>query len=268
MPEERRPTDTKDRARRARRPALRLGAAVIAALLSVCAGCAHPCGYTDVRAVLTPLPDSPADVVSGRQCLKVIREISQRNTVLAVRLEQERIAIGPAILELCGRRTEVPYRWYTPLVKPVVAATIAVPFWLSARYPHRHGGGTWNRWDYFRDVAAWFNICSAIPTGARRVTGPEVCFDAKQKTAVLSEEQVPITGHSVELFIDGKRRAEKTTDKDGEVAFDLALVLTAEDAKENREVIVAAPGAADVPLQLTWTLSAALIRSVLSGSDR
>jgi len=268
MPEERRPTDMKERARRARPPALRLGAAVIAALLSVCSGCAHPCGYTDVRGVLTPLPDGPADVVSGRQCLKVIREITQRNTVLAVRLDQERIAIGPAILELYGWRTEAPYRWYTPLVKPVVAATIAAPFWLSARYPHRHSGGTWSRWDYLRDVAAWFNIFSAMPTGARRVTGPEVRFDAKQKTAVLSEEQVPITGRRVELFIDGKRRAEKTTDKDGEVAFDLALVLAADDAKNNREVLVSAPGAADVPLQLTWTLSAALVRSVLSASDR
>jgi len=264
MPEERASTGWRGCARRARSAGCRPGAVVIAVALSICWGCAHPCGYTDVRAVLTPLPGGPVRVASGQQHLKVVREISKGNTVLAVRLELEKLATGPAMLKLYGRRTEVPYKWYAPLVKPLAAATIVVPFWLSARHPHRHSGGTWGRWDYLRDVAAWFNIFSAVPTGARRIAGPEVCFDAKEKAAVLREDRVPMSGRKVELFINGKHRAEKVTGNDGEAAFDLARILTAEDAKGNREITLAAPGAADVRPQLTWTLSAALIRSLLA----
>ena len=231
-------------------------------------GCAHHCGYTDVCGRLTAIEGDGAQVAPGGQSLSVVRELCPESAVLAVRVEEEEITTGAVLQETYGREVSVAWRWYAPVVKPVTAATLVAPFWLAARCPHRHNGGVWSRWDYLRDVAAWYNPFSAIPCGAQEIAPAETRFDSRRVTAILSESMVPLPGRKVALAIDDRKRAEKTAGSDGVVAFDLAGILTADDALVDRKIRVFLADTPEAQPELSWTLSSALIEVITGQAEQ
>ena len=179
------------------------------------AGCAHPCGYVDVRARLLPQGQIETSREPAAKPLKIVNEVSPEDPLLLVRVEQSEISMSLAIQERYGRRVCVSYQWYAPVVKPLAAATLVVPFWLSARDPHAHGGGTWGVTDYLRDVLSWYNPFTAIPTGRRKIAKEETLITSRVIWTALAEERVPLPGRNVALQIGDLKRAEKVSKSEG-----------------------------------------------------
>jgi hypothetical protein len=104
---------------------------------------------------------------------------------------------------------------------------------LAFHDPTAHGGGNWTRWDYFRDVGAWFNLGSAVPMGAREVQMVEERILLEKVVAVIRERRAPISGRGVTLSLDGRELAGGVSDAEGAVRFDLAPFLTPDLAQSS-----------------------------------
>lgn len=231
--------------------------------LALLAGCSHPCGYVDIRSTLTPLGEGRVRNAPLERPLRITRELSGRNAILEVCVESLETTYGPAQLERFGKPTYVPWRWYHPLVKLPIAVTIFPPFFLAFHDPTTYGGGNWTRWDYFRDVMAWFNLCSAVPTGGREVRLTEQRILRKEVIAVLRERRAPISGRSVTLSLDGRQLASGVSDAEGAVRFDLALFLTPELAQANHTLRIVSPTVAGQAAELSQSLEGKTVQQLL-----
>jgi len=186
---------------------------------------------------------------------------------LRVRAEALEVATGPARVRLHGRAAYVEYRWYTPLVKPLIAVTLIGPFYAAAFDPHAHNGRTWDLLDYLRDTFAWYNLFSAVPTGPRVLDDAETLLREQRSTIVLRVARVPLPQREVVLLIDDQLVARQTTAADGHARLDLGPWL--------RE----RTGASDHPARLelrdpehaaahSFTLRNALITQFLNERDK
>ena len=195
-------------------------------LLLLCAlpaaGCRHPCGYVGKHAVILPEGDpGPAESRPAPDPLAVEQLLAPANGALIVRAEGLEVASAMADCRLYGREAYVEYRWYTPLVKPLVVLTIVGPFYAAGFDPHAHDGGNWDLLDYLRDVGSWFNLFSGIPTGARMLADDEELLRSERRMAVVRVARVPLPDRKVALFIDDKPFAEAPTDAAGRARFEL-----------------------------------------------
>ena len=231
--------------------------------LALIAGCSHPCGYVDVRSVLTPLGEGRVENAPLEQPLRITRELSERNAVLEVRVEYLETTEGPAQLERFGKPTYVPWRWFHPLLKLPIAVTILPPFFLAFHDPTTYGGGNWTGWDYFRDVGAWFNLCSAAPTDARKVRGEEERILLEKVVAVTRERRAPLSGRGVTLSLDGRELANGVSDATGAVRFDLAPFLTPELAQTSHTLRIVSLSEAGEAAQLSRNLDAKTVQQLL-----
>jgi len=231
--------------------------------LALLAGCAHPAGYVDVRSVLTPLGEARVEYAPLEQPLRITREVSERNAVLEVRVEWLEKVSGPAQLERFGKPTWVPWRWYHPLIKLPIAVTIFPPFFLAFHDPSAYGGGNWTRWDYFHDVGAWFNLCSAMPTDSREVRTQEERIFLEMIPAVTSERRAPISGRGVALSLDGRELTRGVSDAEGAVRFDLAPYLTPDLAQATHTLRIVSPSDTGAPAELSRTLEGKTIQQFL-----
>jgi hypothetical protein len=231
--------------------------------LALAAGCAHPCGYVDVRSVLTPLDEGRVERAPLEQPLRITREVSERSALLEVRVESLEMTVGPAHLARFGKPACVPWKWYHPVVKLPIAVTIFPPFILAFHDPTTYGGGNWTRWDYFRDVGAWFNLCSAVPMDTRKVSGDEERILVKEVVAVTSEWRAPIAGRGVTLSLDGRELARGVSDAQGAVRFDLAPFFTTEMAQGSHTLRIVSLGATGEAEELTRNLEGRTVRQFL-----
>jgi hypothetical protein len=231
--------------------------------LALLAGCSHPCGYLDIRSTLTPLGEGRVENAPLERPLRITRELSERNAILEVRLESLETTTGPAQLERFGKPTYVPWRWYHPLVKLPIAVTIFPPFFLAFHDPTTYGGGNWTRWDYFRDVIAWFNLCSAVPIAGREVRMTEERILRKEVVAVIRERRAPIPGRSVTLTLDGRQLASGVSDAEGAVRFDLAPFLTPELAQAAHTLRIVSPSVTGEAAQLSRPLEGKTVQQLL-----
>jgi hypothetical protein len=246
----------------------RWGVRALASLagLALIAGCSHPCGYVDIRSTLTPLGEGRVENAPLEQPLRITRELSERNAVLEVRVESLETTTGPAQLERFGKPTYVPWRWYHPLVKLPIAVTILPPFFLAFHDPTTYGGGNWTRWDYFRDVVAWFNLCSAVPTGGREVRTAEERILLKKVVAVR-ERRAPIAGRGVTLSLDGRPLASGVSNSEGEVRFDLAPFLTPDLAQASHTLRIVSPSGAGEAAELSQPLDGKTVQQLLENRE-
>ena len=234
---------------------LLVGAATL--ILFLASGCAHPCGYVDVHTRLTPIGNErevkqlPAD-----QPLRIVRDITPTNSVIELLVEQREVSTGLAGQETYGRRTYVPFRWHAPIVKPLAAVTVVLPLYFSASDPHCHGGGNWGLLDYLRDVCSWFNPFSGIPTGHRKVDNETRRMRYCDVLAPLAERRVPVSGSTVELYLDDVKVAEGVSDAEGRVRFDLAEQITPEFAQAGHRLRVVSRIADGRAANLDWNVSA------------
>jgi hypothetical protein len=231
--------------------------------LALIAGCAHPTGYVDLRSVLTPLGEGSVSSAQLERPLRITREVSERNPVLEVRVEQFETTAGPAQLERFGKPTHIPWRWYHPLIKLPIAVTILPPFFLAFHDPTTYGVENWTRWDYFRDVGAWFNLCSAVPFGAREVRMEEERILLENVVAVTRERRAPISGRSVTLSLDGRELARGVSDAEGAVRFDLAPFLTPDLAKTDHTLRIVTLSEAGEEAELSRKLDGKVIQQYL-----
>jgi hypothetical protein len=231
--------------------------------LALIAGCSHPCGYVDVRSVLTPRGEGRVANAPLEQPLRITREVSERNAILEMRVEWLETTEGPAQLERFGKPTCVPWRWYHPLVKLPIAVTIFPPFFLAFHDPTMYGGGNWTRWDYFRDVGAWFNLCSALPMDERKVRGVEEQILLETVVAVVRERRAPISGRGVTLSLDGRELAGGVSDAEGAVRFDLAPFLTPDLAQGSHTLRVVSLSDTGEAAELSRKLEGNIVRQLL-----
>jgi hypothetical protein len=250
---------------RARHGSVR-GLAALAGLALI-AGCAHPCGYVDVRSVLTPLGEERVANAPLEQPLRITREVSERNAILEVRVEWLETTEGPARLERFGKPAYVPWRWYHPLIKLPIAVTIFPPFFLAFHDPATYGGGNWTRWDYFRDVGAWFNLCSALPMDERKVQRVEERILLKKVVAVIRERRAPIAGRGVTLSLDGRELAGGVSDAEGAVRFDLAPFLTPDLAQGSHTLRVVSLSDTGEAAELSRKLEGKTVQELLRVKD-
>jgi len=227
------------------------------------AGCSHPCGYVDLHSQWTVLGEGRASTAPLAQPLQIERGISERNAVLEVRVESLETTEGLVRSDLYGKPTYVEWVWYHPLLKLPVAVTILPPFYLAFRVPHTHSGGNWSRWDYFRDVIAWFNLASAVPTGPREIRAEEALVRSKKMTAILSQRRAPLAGRGVSLSLDGRELASAVSDAQGEVRFDLAPFLTPELAQGSHTLRLVSPYEVGGAVEYTWKLDGAVVGQYL-----
>jgi len=234
-----------------------LSRAALLLALAVAAGCAHPCGYVDLRGRQTVLDEAgPTD--GGQIRLRLLRPLSPGDRLLEARLEVVSVRRTVIRREVYGRRTYVPYAWYAPLVKPVVSASLVMPFWLAFRCPHTHGDLTWGVGDYLRDVASWFNPASAVPIGPQRVEGDEVLVESEIHAGGAGAARRGLAGRQVELMVNGRRAGQATTDRDGVVRFDLAGCLEPEERAAGATARLLASGSSGEAVVLEVTIPAGL----------
>ena len=231
--------------------------------LALIAGCSHPTGYVDIRSVLTPTGEGSVSYAQLERPLRITREVSERNALLEVRVEWLETTAGPAQLERFGTPTRVPWRWYHPLIKLPIAVTIFPPFFLAFHDPTTYGGGNWTRWDYFHDVGAWFNLCSAVPFGGREVRMEEDRIFLENIVAVTHERRAPISGRGVTLSLDGRELARGVSDAEGAVQFDLAPFLTPDLAKADHTLLLVSLSEAGEEAELSRTLEGKTVQQLL-----
>ena len=239
--------------------------ALTAALgLLLAAGCAHPCGYVEIRTRLAPIGDErEVERLPAVRPLRILRDVSATNAVIEVQVEEREVTTGLAVQETHGRRTYVPYKWYAPILKPLASVTVVLPFYFSASSPHSHGAGNWGMLDYFRDVLAWFNPFSALPAGSRRVESRERPLRWRVISAPLAERQVPISGRAVALHLDGEKIEEQVSDAEGMVRFDLTQRLTSEFAQDDRQLALVSSAPDGAVEDMRWTVTADVLRELV-----
>ena len=189
----------------------------------ILAGCRHPCGYVGIHSVILPEPgEGRTERTAGTETMRLAAPVTPERVSLEVLVEEQWVTFGPARRETYGHRSYVPYTWYAPLLKPVVAVTVVTPMVLSFRDQHRHGGGSWRLRDYGRDIVAWFNIFSAVPTGPRRIEAGERLLKSKRGEFPVAQRNEPAPSRTVLLVLDEKELARAVGDAEGVVRFDLA----------------------------------------------
>jgi len=191
--------------------------------LVLLAGCRHPCEYVGIRSAILPEQGEGRVVrTAASETMRLAAPVTPERVSLDVLVEEQWVTFGPARRETYGYRSYVPYTWYAPLLKPVVAVTVVTPMYLSFHDPHRHGGGNWRLRDYGRDIIAWFNICSGVPVGPRRVETEERLVKSKRGEFPVAQRNEPAPSRTVLLELDEKEVARAVGDAQGVVRFDLA----------------------------------------------
>lgn len=204
------------------------GAAVCAAVLLL-AGCRHPCGYVGIRAEVVAEPgDGRTEVTAGSETMRLTRALTAENMVLELAVESQETTMGPGRRNMYGHRSYVSYEWYAPILKPVAAVTVIGPLYMSFHDPHSHGGRSWRMWDYCRDVVAWFNIFSGVPTGPRKIETEERMFRSKRGEFPVAERSMPAPGRAVVLTLDNRELDRRVGGDDGRVRFDLPGLIRPE----------------------------------------
>ena len=235
------------------------------ACAAVLAGCAHPCGYVDVRTHLQLRDGAATRLAPVSNPMRLAAEPSSGRPVLSLRVERKEVKTGPADAARYGRRVVAPYQWYAPIVQPLGAVTLFVPLYYSAAHPHDHGANGWSRWDYLRDVVAWFNIFSAMPTGRRRAAADETVIERRVMEAACIERRIGLPGARVSLSIGGRQRAEAVSNADGLVEFDLSKVLTAEETRTDQQLVFGTIDPAGSKATMDWRLGAEKVRFLRKG---
>lgn len=249
------------------------GMATLAAVTCVLAAtaCRHPCGYVDLRAQLVYAGPEAVAVSPEENPIAVVRDASTENDLLEVAIEKVEITSRPAQKTIYGREVYVPYQWYTPVAKPILAATGAVPVYSSWRDPHTHGAGNWGLLDYLRDLAAWYNFCSGIPIGPRRLGGYVQAAKPQDITVELKRRRLPMVGKTVTLHLAGEEVARKVSDDRGRVTFDMRAILV-ENFKdrpaESMEILLTATRPDGKEARYEWVLFDELVGHFLGKEPR
>lgn len=244
---------------------------VLSALLwlGLSAGCSHPCGYVGLRTWQVPLGgEEDVRLIPCGQPLRVLEDLSETNARLEVRVEQREVRLGLVRQETYGHPAAARWKWYAPLVKPIVSATVVLPFCFSWRDPHCHSAENWRLRDYLRDVVAWYNWASAVPTGPRELGSEERLVRVRETNAPLSDCMVGIPGRTVELYLGGARIDTQTTDAAGCVQFDVTKYLTPEFAGEDRRIRLVSPRPDGEPAEIAWVLPGRMLRGLLRTRER
>ena len=237
-------------------------------ILLLAAGCAHPCGYVDIHTRFVPLGDAEdTGRLSAVESLRVVQDISPETAVIEGRFERREVKTGLAAQETYGRLTSARYAWYAPILKPVTAVTVVLPLYFSAHNKHCHGVGNWTAFDYLRDVVSWFNPFSAVPLGPRVVDGYKRLVRSRVIEATLEEKLLAVAGRTVALYLDDRKLAMGMTNADGMVEFDLARYLTADDASEDRTLVLASAGPEGEAAELTLPLPRDLMKQILGARE-
>jgi hypothetical protein len=225
------------------------------------AGCAHPCGYIDIRTVMTPL-ESPEHVTQRLPDppFRVVEEISPENGVLRVRAETIERHSKLFRRDVYGKKVYAPYAWYTPIVKPVVAITVVGPLYFSIRAPHSHAGYPWRRRDYFRDVVAWFNILSGVPVGTREFEDRDVLVRWDVTSWTYRDVPVPAPDRRATLRMEGWDLAEVRSDADGMLSLDIVPYLAKATGEQDVYLELVTPGPGGEEAVLHYTIPAETVR--------
>jgi hypothetical protein len=233
---------------------IRTVAAILLLLLCglAAAGCRHPCGYVGKHTAI--VPEADAGLAESRPApdpLVIEQLLAPGSGTLVLRAEGLEVASAMAECRLYGREAYVEYRWYTPLVKPLVVLTLVGPFYAAGFDPHAHDGGNWDLLDYLRDVGAWFNLFSGIPTGARLLADEETLLRSERRMTVVRVARVALADRKVALFIDDKPFAEARTDSVGRARFELDPWVRARTDSADHALRLELDGAAHGALSVT-----------------
>jgi len=231
-------------------------------------GCAHPCGYVGMHSRITALEaESSEEWMPVAQVLKLDRDVSATDASLEAHVAREEVLKGLANRETYGRKVYVPYRWYTPILKPLASVTIVLPLWVSSSSPHTHGVGPHNAFDYWRDVFSWFNWVSALPTGPRRLESKERLIRGEIAYTTLAERSVPLSGQSVAFYLDGAKVAEALSDENGRVRFDVGQYLAANIGEADHHLALVCADEAGKIVQHRWDVERAVWQALISARN-
>ena len=243
---------------------MRTGKTAIALTLVIAAaGCRHYAGWVDHEVRTTRLREqAPLKQVSAGAALRV-RPPTASSGWIEVRAFRTYTVRQPVKRELLARRTYVPYHWSTPLVKPIVGVTVFLPFYFAYTNPHNHGGDTWGKMDYLRDVVGYFNAFEAYISGPQHVEEEWSVLWSERGHELLPDEKEPLDGAQLEIWLDDKRLGAANSDASGVARFDLRPHVTPALAKSSRQVTVAVVQGDARLAQETITLDQKVLRSLL-----
>ena len=244
------------------------GIAVVLLLPALLGGCAHPCGYVEVRARQVILEgEQTVEIQPDDAPFRILEDLSETNPLLVVRVVQREVRSGDIRMDIYGRAVSVPWRWHAPIVKIVVSATGILPIHFAWKDPHRHGADTWSLWDFGRDVISWYNWGSAVSIGRRVIASEEELIRERFMRAPLSEREVGITGQAVDFYVGFEKFASRETDADGKVVFDVGALLTPELVKEDRHITLLTPRLDGEHYETDWNVSAYILRALLKARE-
>ena len=237
------------------------------AALGLAAGCAHKCGYVEIRTEQTPLEgELRVEHIASGQPLNIIKELSRTNPVLVVRVQEKQTTWGPVRQKAYGRRVHVPWKPYAPLVKIFASATVVLPVYFAWHDPTSYGVDNWGMSDFLRDFISWYNWASAIPNGPREIETEEKLIRTRVIIGGLAEATIGIPGRTVSVHIGDKKVASQVTDEKGLVRFDVTTFLTREMAEEDRTIklVTLSPLPTGEPAETSWTLSVFTMRELMA----
>lgn len=235
--------------------------ALILAIAGLFSGCSHPCGYVDVHTRIEPAHRGTMPRYVGKRI--VVGEFSGANGILDAKVEDVIHITGLSNIIRSGRKLDVEYQWFAPILKPLAAVTLVAPIWVSARQPQDHRQNGWSAADYFHDLASWFNPFSAVPVGNQRVAMTAEDISLRQATVVQRVEYVrPVRhGYQVALYVGEELRGTVTVDAVGIARFDVAKILTDADRDGKQSIALGVLGATNPQSRVVWPLPAELILS-------
>jgi hypothetical protein len=226
------------------RSVLKLAALAAVLATATSQGCAHPCGYADVRVTWTLRASGQMRQADRQQLLIVLRHPSVEDPRLVVSLSKALVVEREVLRQFSGIEVVVPYHWSALVVKPILPFTLVLAVWMPFDRPHSHDAGIWGMGDYLRDFVAWFNLFEAFPNGKQEASGNRVVFRTEKGWQPTQRLASPMSGARIQVLAAGQPVASLTTDAEGNATVDLRALARRIPARAETVLTLQSEGAA------------------------
>lgn len=198
-----------------------LAVVALTGLIGAAQGCAHRCGYTDVRMTTVILPGSEVKRPDPRRMIIVLDQPTVESPTLRVALIRQLLVERRATMEFSGIELRAPFQWTPRLLEKIPPVSLVFAAWKPLSNPHTHDAGVWGMGDYLRDCAAWLNPFEAMPDGTQERYGERRVFRREKGWAPAQRQMLPVPRADIAVLIKGRLIGSLTTDTDGAASLDL-----------------------------------------------
>ena len=195
--------------------------AALGAAFLLAQGCAHHCGYTDVRMTTSIIPTGQKNQPEPRRMIIVLDQPTPESPAMRLALIRELLIERPALMEFSGIELRVPFQWSWRVLEKLPPVSLIFAAYKPLTTPHTHDAAVWGAGDYLRDFVAWLNPFEALPDGTQERYDDRVMFRKENGWAPVQRQVLRVPRSEIQVLIKGRIVGSLTTDPEGIASLDL-----------------------------------------------